>query len=127
MNGTLQISDMLSWQYSIPHSRLFRVVELTVSWLWSRIIAGTVFSKMEESSKKINLFSEKIANSFTPYVHNRVPGCPPPYIFINYFLKFFFFIWAPGSSGFDFFRSYLIGYECKKKIFFHVNLSVEKK
>ena len=64
MNGTLRISDMLLWQYSIPHSRLFRVVELTVLSLWSRITAGTVFLKMSENSKKINLYSEKLTNSF---------------------------------------------------------------
>ena len=57
------------------------------------------------------------AQQLNPYAHNRIPGCPPPYIFINYFLKKKISIWAPGSLRFDFFRSYLIGDLCKKQFF----------
>ena len=55
---------------------------------------------------------------YNPYVHKRAPGCPPPYIFINYFLKKNFFLSeVPVPRGFDLFRSLFIGYICKKKFF----------
>ena len=88
-----------------------------------RLLRKTVSVKCKKKKKDVNrdshIASSPISQSsfFNPYVHNRVPGYPPPQIFINYFLKFFFSIWAPGSSRFDFFRSYLIGCICEKKKF----------
>ena len=50
-------------------------------------------------------------------MHNRVPWCPPPYIFINYFLNIFFLFEPPISRDLTFLEAIeLVIYA--KKIFF---------
>ena len=65
--------------------------------------------------------------AFNPYVHNRVPGCPLPYIFINYLLKFFFWFDLPVLRGLTFLEAIWMVIYAKHWFFFSCKFICWKK
>ena len=63
MNVTLQILDMVLYQDSISHTRICRVIQLTVARLETQFFSNSILKNVKKNQKS-HMEYEKSKNSF---------------------------------------------------------------